>query len=136
MKRIILILLTLLLILTLAGCKRTDLNYTAKDNSKPTVVLPNSSTAANVNGNKQPANDNTQDKSENKSEENNENKNNSASPATDNITAAYIANTSSKKFHKSTCSYAKSIKAENLATATSREQLINDGYSPCKRCNP
>lgn len=128
MKRIISILLIIALVLSLSGCTRAKPISDDKDTSKPTVILPDISTASNVNGYKQPEITNPEDKNENTDKTN--------SPETDNISAAYIANTSSKKFHKSTCSYAKSIKAENLATVESREQLINDGYSPCKHCNP
>ena len=128
MKRIISILLIIALVLSLSGCTKAQQNSDNKDTSKPTVVLPDSSTAASINGYKQPEITNPDDKNENTDKTN--------AAETDNISAAYIANTSSKKFHKSTCSYAKSIKAENLATVESREQLINDGYSPCKRCNP
>lgn len=136
MKRIISILLIIALVLSLSGCTKAQLSSNNKDTSKPTVVLPDSSTAASINGYKQPEGTNLQDKAENKAEDKTENNDNTTPSETDNISAAYIANTSSKKFHKSTCSYAKSIKAENLATVESREQLINDGYSPCKRCNP
>lgn len=48
----------------------------------------------------------------------------------------YYANKNTKKFHKSTCGSAKLIKDTNLYTTTSRDELINDGYVPCARCNP
>lgn len=52
------------------------------------------------------------------------------------LTATYILNTSTKKFHRSTCSYAKRISPENYDTIGSRTDAINAGYSPCKKCNP
>ncbi len=49
----------------------------------------------------------------------------------------YILNTNSKKFHASDCSLAEDIKQENKDTFTgSRENLITQGYDPCKSCDP
>ena len=49
----------------------------------------------------------------------------------------YILNTSSKKFHKPSCSSVGDMKEKNKREVTSsRDNLISDGYSPCKRCNP
>ena len=49
----------------------------------------------------------------------------------------YVVNTSSKKFHKATCSSAAKISDKNRAEITAtREQMIADGYSPCGTCNP
>lgn len=50
------------------------------------------------------------------------------------IQVTYILNTSSKKFHYSTCS---SLPTKNRKdTNTSRDEIISNGYSPCKKCNP
>ena len=49
----------------------------------------------------------------------------------------YILNRNTKKFHKSTCSGVKDIKAENKEEYTgSRSDLIKEGYEPCGRCKP
>ena len=49
----------------------------------------------------------------------------------------YILNTSSKKFHKPSCSSVDDMKEKNKREVTaSRDELISDGYAPCKRCNP
>lgn len=49
----------------------------------------------------------------------------------------YIVNISSKKFHKPSCVYADDIKEENKkAYIGLRSNLINNGYKPCKSCNP
>ncbi len=48
----------------------------------------------------------------------------------------YILNTNTKKFHKQGCSSAEEIKEENLGYAADREELIDMGYTPCKRCEP
>ncbi|MDR3765829.1 MAG: DNA/RNA non-specific endonuclease [Butyricicoccus sp.] len=49
----------------------------------------------------------------------------------------YILNTNSKKFHTPDCSNAETIKDANRQTYQgSREDLINQGYSPCGQCKP
>ena len=49
----------------------------------------------------------------------------------------YVLNTNTKKFHRAGCSSASDIKASNRKdTNESRDSLIAQGYSPCKRCNP
>ncbi len=49
----------------------------------------------------------------------------------------YVLNTNSKKFHLPDCSGAKDMKASNKQKYTgNRDDLISDGYSPCKICNP
>ena len=51
----------------------------------------------------------------------------------------YILNISpsSRKFHRPSCESVNDMKEKNKKVTTkSREELINEGYSPCKRCNP
>lgn len=49
----------------------------------------------------------------------------------------YTLNTKSKKFHDPGCSGAAGIIAENRDTYTgSRDELIQQGYSPCGQCQP
>ena len=49
----------------------------------------------------------------------------------------YILNTKTKKFHIPTCSSAEEIKSDNKSEFKgNREDLISDGYTPCKNCNP
>ena len=48
----------------------------------------------------------------------------------------YVLNTSTKKFHKLSCSDVKKIKSSNYSTVDGRDSAISRGYSPCKRCNP
>lgn len=49
----------------------------------------------------------------------------------------YVMNTNTKKFHKPYCSSVKDIKDKNKRETTlSREEVISQGYTPCKRCNP
>lgn len=49
----------------------------------------------------------------------------------------YILNTNTKKFHYPSCSGVKQMKASNKKEYTgSRDDLIAQGYDPCKKCNP
>lgn len=51
--------------------------------------------------------------------------------------ATYILNTNTKKFHYPSCSSVDQMSEKNKKEYTgSREDLINQGYEPCKRCNP
>lgn len=61
---------------------------------------------------------------------------NVATAKADVSTASYIGNKNSKKFHLSTCSGARDIKEENKVTFDSREEAVNNNYTPCKTCNP
>ncbi len=117
MKRIALILLCLSLLL-FCGC--TEQKEAVKtENSGPIVIMPDSETAETVNGYKTLKEDSKTENTEN-----------------DSINDGYIANKSSKKFHSSSCVYAKKIKAENIETSKNREDLIKKNYQPCKKCNP
>ena len=49
----------------------------------------------------------------------------------------FVLNTSSKKFHKPSCSSISKIKQENKEVYKgSRDALISQGYDLCKKCNP
>lgn len=49
----------------------------------------------------------------------------------------YILNTNTKKFHLPGCSSASQIQEKNRREVTEdRAQLLEEGYVPCKQCNP
>ncbi|MDY6324881.1 MAG: DNA/RNA non-specific endonuclease [Catonella sp.] len=49
----------------------------------------------------------------------------------------YVVTLTTKKFHLPTCRYVKNIKPANKKEGTyNRNDLINEGYVPCKVCNP
>lgn len=49
----------------------------------------------------------------------------------------YVLNTNTKKFHYSSCSSVSDIDPDHKQKFTGkREELIEQGYVPCKRCNP
>lgn len=50
---------------------------------------------------------------------------------------SYVLNTNSHKFHRPGCSSVDTISPKNRKDVNeSREQIIREGYAPCKRCNP
>ena len=52
-------------------------------------------------------------------------------------TSGYVLNTNTKKFHRPTCQSVGEMKEKNKEYSTNtREQIIQEGYAPCKRCNP
>jgi DNA-entry nuclease len=49
----------------------------------------------------------------------------------------YVLNTNTMKFHYPSCSSVQDMKAKNRKDVhETRDQIIADGYQPCKRCNP
>ena len=49
----------------------------------------------------------------------------------------YILNTNTKKFHKPDCRSVKQMSEKNKKQVKDmRDHIIDDGYDPCKICNP
>lgn len=60
-----------------------------------------------------------------------------AKDSTDVEQGDYILNANTKKFHRPTCASVKRMSDANKIVSTeSRETLIEQGYEPCKNCNP
>ena len=58
-------------------------------------------------------------------------------PQPETTTQTYVLNKGQKKFHKPGCSSVEDIKPENKSTFTgTRDEVIEQGYDPCGRCNP
>ena len=55
---------------------------------------------------------------------------------TNQTSLSYCGNKNSKIFHNLTCSSLKSMKEENRINFATREEYVNNGYTPCKKCNP
>ncbi len=55
---------------------------------------------------------------------------------TKSVSGTYIANSNSKKFHLSSCSYAAKMSESNKVFYKSRAEAIAAGYEPCKVCKP
>ena len=47
-----------------------------------------------------------------------------------------MGSATSKKYHRPDCRYALKIKPENLIYFQSEEDAKEQGYLPCKSCNP
>ncbi|MCR5122108.1 MAG: DNA/RNA non-specific endonuclease [Ruminococcus sp.] len=55
----------------------------------------------------------------------------------ENVSRDYILNTGTKRFHLPDCESVADIKDKNKKAFTgTREDLIQNGYSPCQRCDP
>lgn len=102
------IILFVFIISVLSGCAdfNTDINSSQNDVS---VILPDSETAATVNGYY-------------------------ITPIEDEI--RYYGNTKSLKFHTKDCVWISKTDGENLKGYKDRKQLIDEGYTPCKTCKP
>lgn len=48
----------------------------------------------------------------------------------------YVCNTGTGKFHRITCSSVDNMNEGNKLFVETREDAINAGYKPCKKCNP
>ena len=48
----------------------------------------------------------------------------------------YIGNKNTKKFHAPDCASVGDMKDANKVPLFSRDEAIDGGYAPCKRCNP
>lgn len=58
-------------------------------------------------------------------------------PAAESVGKDYVLNTNSKKFHSPDCANAADISERNRQEFNgARDELIAQGYSPCKACNP
>lgn len=50
--------------------------------------------------------------------------------------AAYVGNSNTMKFHQLDCRYVDDIAPDHIVYFKSRDDAINQGYVPCKVCNP
>lgn len=50
--------------------------------------------------------------------------------------SGYVVNDSSMKFHSVSCKYAQTASSNQRYVSDTREHLIEEGYVPCKVCNP
>lgn len=60
----------------------------------------------------------------------------SAKSTSSSDSASYIGNSNTGKFHVASCSSVKDMSQGNKVFFNSRDDAINQGYNPCKRCNP
>ena len=60
----------------------------------------------------------------------------SAKSTSSSDSANYVGNSNTGKFHEASCSSVKDISSGNKVFFSSRDDAVNQGYQPCKRCNP
>lgn len=60
----------------------------------------------------------------------------SSSGSSSSDTGNYVGNSNTGKFHVSGCSSVSKMSEGNKVFFTNRNDAINQGYVPCKRCNP
>ena len=60
----------------------------------------------------------------------------SSSDSTSSGSGSYVGNANTGKFHVSSCSSVNKMYKKNKVFFSSRDEAINQGYVPCKRCNP
>lgn len=59
-----------------------------------------------------------------------------SSAVTDTVSLSYCGNKNSKVFHTDNCGSVKSMLESNKVYFSTRDEFIQNGYTPCKRCNP
>lgn len=60
-----------------------------------------------------------------------------SAPTEEPVGTTYIININTGKFHYPTCRSVKQMNDSNKKEVTgNREDLISQGYSPCRNCNP
>ena len=52
------------------------------------------------------------------------------------LASNYVANVNSGKFHYADCPSVEKMNPANKVFMNTRDEAINAGYIPCKRCNP
>lgn len=52
------------------------------------------------------------------------------------VSVQYIGNANTRKFHKPRCGSVKQMNESNKREINTRDEAINGGYVPCKKCNP
>ena len=52
------------------------------------------------------------------------------------LASTYVGNANTKKFHYADCSSVGKMNPKNRVDFNTRDEAINSGYVPCKRCNP
>lgn len=125
MKRVMLIIFSVLLICSFCSCStNTNSEFTPKNSG--VVVYPDQETANTVNGYL-------------KVEEPEEPNTNIGQPQYDGSIfsqTGYYVNINSKKFHYPDCRYAQKMNSSSLRKESDYNKLINEGFTPCKVCKP
>ena len=63
--------------------------------------------------------------------------NNNSTAVSDTQTSTYVINENTKKFHRPDCASVTQMNGNNKREYTgTRQELLDEGYSACKSCNP
>ena len=60
----------------------------------------------------------------------------SAESTSSSSSADYVGNANTGKFHEASCSSVDDMSENNKVFFSNRDDAVNQGYVPCKRCNP
>lgn len=125
MRKIRILCLIICILAAFCGCQGKDTG----DKHSNLIIFPTAEMENTVNGYKE--------KLETESNESTASqKSNGTSTLPEQYTGKYIANLSTKKFHKPTCRYAINIDESKVKVYENRQDLIDEGYTPCKICKP
>lgn len=136
MKKLVCVFLVLL---CLCGCSPSNSDNTDNTHSQITINLPTDDT---VNGYRQGGNSQSMpqiisaDEVKPASPEQNSSVSKEQNSSAESTKVEYIGNLNTHIFHKSTCGSVSTMKEENKIIFEGRDDAINGGYTPCKRCNP
>lgn len=120
-----------LVLLFLCGCAPSSSDKTDNTHSQITINMPTDDT---VNGYRQGSNSQSMPQTISADDVKPASPNQNSS--SENTKVEYIGNLNTHIFHKSTCGSVGTMKEENKIIFEGRDAAINDGYTPCKRCNP
>ncbi|MCR4943961.1 MAG: DNA/RNA non-specific endonuclease [Clostridium sp.] len=102
-------------------------------NNQPGITINYADGTSHLTANGQAGSSASSNSSNSSSSTSNKNSNQTATSTS----ASYVLNTNSHKFHLPACSSApKKDSADRKDVNESREQIIAEGYDPCKKCNP
>lgn len=121
MKKSLILFITVLILLLNCGCS-ADITENDGNSSDIEIIFPLDDT---VNGYRQ---DGIAQKAEETSED--------GGTDNDEVVDGYYVNTKTKKFHKLSCTYAQKGSQNGIWTECDRDTLIEQGNSPCSKCNP
>ncbi len=109
MRKTVKIIMIFVFVLCLAGCTKAEANQNADSKTEVVINIPQDDT---VNGYRIEKKEVPQE------------------------TALYCANKNSKIFHKRECPSVDKMKQENKIFSNDKNQLLKDGFDPCKSCEP